>query len=159
MSIQTELTRITNAKTAIKTAIEGKGVTVPDTTLLDGMAALIESIEAGGDFSPYTSVYAGTIMPSNNIGYTDFIKAITNDAYIYSDIKLYCVLCQTNTDITENYSIYSACKSNGDIVHIIRVKNYQGEKKTLSTSNIIWKSGSTKYNLQAGVSYYYFLGV
>ena len=48
MSIQTELTRITNAKTAIKTAIEGKGVTVPDGTLLDGMAALIESIEAGG---------------------------------------------------------------------------------------------------------------
>ena len=48
MSVQTELTRITNAKAAIKTAIEGKGVTVPDGTLLDGMAALIESIEAGG---------------------------------------------------------------------------------------------------------------
>ena len=48
MSIQTELTRIINAKAAIKTAIEGKGVTVPDGTLLDGMAALIESIEAGG---------------------------------------------------------------------------------------------------------------
>ena len=48
MSIQTELTRITNAKAAIKTAIEGKGVTVPADTLLDGMASLIESIEAGG---------------------------------------------------------------------------------------------------------------
>ena len=47
MSIQTELTRITNAKAAIKTAIEGKGVTVPDATLLDGMASLIESISAG----------------------------------------------------------------------------------------------------------------
>ena len=48
MSIQTELTRLTNAKAAIKAAIEGKGVTVPDATLLDGMAALIESIEGGG---------------------------------------------------------------------------------------------------------------
>lgn len=48
MSIQTDLTRIKNAKAAIKAAIEGKGVTVPDGTLLDGMAALIESIEAGG---------------------------------------------------------------------------------------------------------------
>ena len=48
MSIQTELTRITNAKAAIKAAVEGKGVTVPDGILLDGMAALIESIEAGG---------------------------------------------------------------------------------------------------------------
>ena len=48
MSVQSEITRITNAKAAIKTAIEGKGVTVPDGTLLDGMASLIESIEAGG---------------------------------------------------------------------------------------------------------------
>lgn len=48
MSIQTDLTRIKNAKAAIKAAIEGKGVTVPDGTLLDGMASLIESIEAGG---------------------------------------------------------------------------------------------------------------
>ena len=55
MSIQTELTRITNAKAAIKTAIEGKGVTVPSDTLLDGMASLIESIEAGGGATePYT---------------------------------------------------------------------------------------------------------
>ena len=48
MSIQTELTRITNAKAAIKTAIEGKGVTVPEGTNLDGMAALVEAISAGG---------------------------------------------------------------------------------------------------------------
>ena len=64
MSIQTELTRITNAKSAIKTAIEGKGVTVPDGTLLDGMAALIESIETGGgggSVEPFTKIISGTI--------------------------------------------------------------------------------------------------
>lgn len=33
---------------SIVAAIEGKGVTVPEATLLDGMAALIESIEVGG---------------------------------------------------------------------------------------------------------------
>lgn len=59
MSIQTELTRITNAKAAIKTAIEGKGVTVPAGTLLDGMASLIESIEAGGG-----AIYTESITPS-----------------------------------------------------------------------------------------------
>ena len=53
MSIQTELTRITNAKAAIKTAIEGKGVTVPAGTLLDGMAPLIASIQAGGSNKLY----------------------------------------------------------------------------------------------------------
>lgn len=48
MSIASDVTRIESAKAAIKAAIEGKGVTVPDGTMLDGMAALIESIEAGG---------------------------------------------------------------------------------------------------------------
>ena len=63
MSIQTELTRITNAKAAIKTAIEGKGVTVPDGTLLDGMAALVESIEAGGGISYGTITIAEESKP------------------------------------------------------------------------------------------------
>ena len=63
MSIQTELTRITNAKSAIKTAIEGKGVTVPNGTLLDGMAALIESIESGGGGG--TKISIGTYTPTN----------------------------------------------------------------------------------------------
>ena len=63
MSIQTELTRITNAKTAIKTAIEGKGVTVPNGTLLDGMAALIDSIEAGGG----GNIVAGSFTPTSNM--------------------------------------------------------------------------------------------
>ena len=69
MSIQTELTRITNAKTAIKTAIEGKGVTVPDGTLLDGMAALIDGIEAGGGSSwtdSYSVFATGTFTPTEN---------------------------------------------------------------------------------------------
>lgn len=48
MSVQSEITRLAEAKAAIKTAIEDKGVAVPDTTKLDGMAALIGQIEAGG---------------------------------------------------------------------------------------------------------------
>ena len=63
MSIQTELTRIINAKAAIKTAVEGKGVTVPDGTLLDGMAALIESIEAGGGHGDFVT---GTFALAEN---------------------------------------------------------------------------------------------
>ena len=64
MSIQTELTRLTNAKAAIQTAIEGKGVTVPSGTLLDGMAALIEAIEAGGG---RRKVEVFSITPANDI--------------------------------------------------------------------------------------------
>ena len=64
MSIQSELIRLTNAKTAIQTAIEGKGVTVPSGTLLDGMAALIDAIEAGGGSST-KDFYFGTITIAN----------------------------------------------------------------------------------------------
>lgn len=49
---------------SIVAAIEGKGVTVPDGTLLDGMASLIESIEAGGGSGiVYTS---GTLVFSSS---------------------------------------------------------------------------------------------
>ena len=78
MSIQTDLTRIKNAKATIKAYIEGNGLTVPDATLLDGMAAMLSSIEAGGgdfDFSsfcfPITKAVSGTFMLSeNSTGFT-----------------------------------------------------------------------------------------
>ena len=72
MGVQTEITRIESAKTAIATAIEGKGVTVPDGTLLDGMAPLIESIETGGgggtniDWRGFP-ILTGTFTPSEDI--------------------------------------------------------------------------------------------
>ena len=82
MSVQSEITRIESAKTAIATAIEGKGVTVPDGTLLDGMAALIESIETGGgDFSIQVGTitfaesykpYSTPLVISHSLGKTPF---------------------------------------------------------------------------------------
>ena len=64
MSVQSEITRLQNAKAAIKAAIEGKGVTVPAGTLLDGMASLIESIEAGGGGG---NVASGTFTPADRL--------------------------------------------------------------------------------------------
>ncbi|MGN1129625.1 MAG: hypothetical protein ACI4T6_11825 [Candidatus Flemingiibacterium sp.] len=74
MSIQTELARLTNAKAAIQAAIEGKGVTVPDGTLLDGMASLIEGIEAGG---------GGIVLPSGHVMDSGTF-VLTEDSTAYS---------------------------------------------------------------------------
>lgn len=63
MSVQSEITRIEAAKTAIKTAIAGKGVTVPDGSKLENLAALIEGIEAGGSLI----VEAYSIVPASKI--------------------------------------------------------------------------------------------
>lgn len=45
--IGVEIDRIETAKASIKAAIEGKGVSVPADTKIDGMAALISSISGG----------------------------------------------------------------------------------------------------------------
>lgn len=44
MSVSSQITRLSQAKAAIKAAIKAKGVDVPDATLLDGMADAIKSI-------------------------------------------------------------------------------------------------------------------
>lgn len=51
MSVQTEIDRLQAAKAELKSAIEGKGVAVPDTATLDGYGALVGQIEQrqGGD--------------------------------------------------------------------------------------------------------------
>lgn len=48
MSVQSEVSRLNAAKSDLASAITAKGVTVPGTTKLDGYAALVEQIEAGG---------------------------------------------------------------------------------------------------------------
>ena len=85
MSIQTELTRLTNAKAAIKAAIEGKGVTVPNGTLLDGMAALIDAIEAGGDIR----IEQGSVTFAENTASYTFVSDSPDIfiAYVEDDTK------------------------------------------------------------------------
>lgn len=62
MSIASEITRLQNAKSALKTAIEGKGVSVPASTKLDGYSALVDSIEQGG----------GTSTSPNDVEFIDY---------------------------------------------------------------------------------------
>lgn len=67
MSIATEITRIQGAKADIKASIEGKGVTVPSQTKIDGYASLIDEIPAGTDtdgLDGFLSVTSKTIATS-----------------------------------------------------------------------------------------------
>jgi len=49
MTIASEITRLSEAKADIKASIEGKGVSVPSGTKLDGYPALIDQITGGGE--------------------------------------------------------------------------------------------------------------
>ena len=70
MSVQSEIDRIAGAKSDISTAIMNKGVTVPSGTKLDGMAALIGSIDSSGanlqtKAVTYTANGTNTITPDD----------------------------------------------------------------------------------------------
>ena len=83
MAIYDQITRIKNAKAAIKTAIEGKGVTVGDGTI-DTYAEKINQIQHGGD--------ATTVMLIERTGTSVTIPAGTtkignNVFYVYSTLR------------------------------------------------------------------------
>ena len=98
MSVQTQIARIENAKTAIKTAIEGKGVTVQADTKIDGMAALIDSIKADGGGNELLQWFGGskfytcTITPSYNV---ENITITPDDASILDSLKFLLIVPDT----------------------------------------------------------------
>ena len=167
MSIQTELSRIISAKAAIKAAIEGKGVTVPEATLLDGMASLIESIEAGG--GGVTGITYGIYIPSvtgtshtieHGLGVVpklfaicagsrsmDSISYLLDCAYGFSDRNL--LFRASRTAAANSITGYISNKNNITQSHF--AKNTAIAKATAESISV-----GGNYNLTAGVEYYWF---
>ena len=153
MSIQTELTRLTNAKAAIQTAIEGKGVTVPSGTLLDGMANLIESIEAGGlllEYNRHKIIANGTFTVAertlvnndsrfvfeHNIGVVPFIFVISaSGVTALNDLAYICSfrINQKNfPNVSRIYSVSSRRSSSSS------VRTFSYGEETGDTSGSAW---------------------
>lgn len=171
MSIQTELTRLTNAKSAIKAAIEGKGVTVPDATLLDGMAALIESIQAGsggfeniqtvtGSFTPESLIVTPTQMwPSidaftveHNAGFVPRAAIAYTGKYGTSQLTLYAAIVNglyEDTSYTiSTYSVHQYYSNkkyiNKSIIRVLKSK-WNDSVFTIAHSDVLIQlsSGTT----------------
>lgn len=167
MIIQTELSRIINAKAAIKAAIEGKGVTVPEATLLDGMASLIESIEAGGSGGMKVEVFSITPadeMPAGTyeIGETtitnphfcvcfDGTHPASNDT---DTQKYYGLITYVGCDATLWGQIGSAYnKSNFGLVYTKKSSRYQYNRYNYGNGisfNIFYSNG---FYVQSGKLY------
>ena len=83
MSISDQITRLNNAKAAIKQSIENKGVAVSDTALLDEYPVLIDSIEVGSGGESGGDPY-----------YEDLFNQRTSNG---TDFSYYFYQCQSNT--------------------------------------------------------------
>ena len=143
MSIQADLSRIINAKAAIEAAIEGKGVTVPDATLLDGMASLIESIQAGSGGFENIQTVTGSFTPESLIE-TKTQLSPTDDAFTVEHNAGFvprAAIAYTGTSGTSELTLYAAIVNglNGDIGYTIStysVHQYYSNKKYIN-NNII----------------------
>ena len=177
MSIQTELTRITNAKAAIKTAIEGKGVTVPDATLLDGMAALIESIEAGGGGVQlqYNRLYpaaTGTFTPAarttvdansplfieHNAGIVPFLAMVTSNGMAASGDLEFIVTWRIphwDADYYDRSRLYSLSSRRGSSSSYKITKHgaYNGASPSWDMEKVAVLQGDTTLYVNSGKTY------
>ncbi len=145
MSIATEITRLNNAKASIKSAIEAKGVTVPQDAKIDSYSVYIEQIPQGGDteYEPicFTSLEDGNTFQLNKeiaISVDDkqtwqTLAANTNSPVINTGEKIYF-------KATENAAPFAGTTS-----------NYY-KFTTTKTCNV---SGHP-YSLYAKFSYYFF---
>ena len=153
MSVQSEITRIESAKTAIATAIEGKGVTVPDGTLLDGMAALIESIEAGGGGGA-----CGSFTPESTI---NLYNGYSIDTGLTSASVFGCFI---DTPISGGYNVavlYTVVNKSW----IITTGGFNNLYKVITSDDITIDNGivnvpksTTPYDFVAGSTFYWVAG-
>ena len=176
MSVQTEITRIANAKTAIATAIEGKGVTVPEGTKLDGMAALIEGIEAGGGVElQYNRLYlaaTGTFTPAertevevnsplvieHNTGIIPFVVMVTSNGMAAAGDLEFIVAWQLrhsadHYDLSQLYSVLSK-RGSSSTSRATKYGNAYSEKlDTWGIKNVALAQGNISFFVNAGKTY------
>ena len=132
MSIQTDLTRIKNAKAAIKAYIEGKGLTVPEGTLLDGMASMLESIEAGSGMETIFDKKweYGSITPAEDITANYVINFENNYSYMtdnaYGYFFMFCDGKTTIPNLSWGWIAYTRKSPNSAMVYGQYVNNNGG---------------------------------
>ena len=129
MSIASEISRLQGAKADIKTAIEGKGVTVPSATKLDGYADLVDAIPQGStptgtkqisvtqngtqteNVSGYASAQLNVAVP-NSYSAGDEGKVVSNGALVAQ--TAHADVTPSTSDQTIDTTLNNSLKVKGD---------------------------------------------
>lgn len=120
---------------SIVAAVEGKGVTVPDGTLLDGMASLIDSIEGGGGAAGAAGkMFYAEITPATS---GEVLKLEVGEKGERIAAMIVSIKVGTNIAIGKNYGIWSIATINQSSI---------GSDSTLRISNLIlYRSANSIY--------------
>lgn len=142
MSIASEITRLQGAKSDLKDAIEGKGVTVPSATKLDGYADLVDAIsQGGGTLGTKTITSNGTYNASSD-GYDGYSKVTASvpNSYSASDegkvVSNGALVSQTTGYITEN-GTYTTTTNNEVIANVPNTYTSSDEGKVVSNGALV----------------------
>lgn len=157
MSINTEISRISNAKTAIASAITAKGVSVPSTTKLDGMAALIANIPTGGLPATITPGDTPIVFASTGIGGTSGIGvyqlkvSMTIPKAGTYRIKFWGIMTDSSTSAKVQLYKNGSAVSGAVIQRTVTAKQYSGDM-TLAAGDVLdlRGSGDTVYDYTTG---------
>lgn len=148
MSIASEITRLRGAKSDLKDAIEGKGVTVPSATKLDGYADLVDAIsQGGGTLGTKTITSNGTYNASSD-GYDGYSKVTANvpNSYSASDegkvVSNGALVSQTTGFITEN-GTYTTTTNNEVIANVPNTYSASDEGKVVSSGALVAQTSDT----------------
>lgn len=153
MSIADQITRLSNAKAAIKTSIENKGVTIGDDVKLDAYPALIDSIEAGGgsgethvnpDFyelrtqngTNFDNLFREYNGPDIDVSQWDTSK-VTSAQYCFSE-------CKKSMDIS-NWNLSSLTNATSMFDHFTNGNKYI-DLSVLDFSNVTNANGMFSYS-------------
>lgn len=156
MSVSSEISRLSSAKSSIRSAIQAKGVTVPASTTLDGYASLIAAIPTGS--SPRVANVTGTRTSATSISFSvqgePLMWAVqlnvSSGSYISGGTTRYVtsVIC----DGTTAYStcIYRSGSTAREYVYNTVLFSYSNGTLTITTSTSTtgsWYSGTNYYRL------------
>lgn len=139
MSIKDQITRIQNAKSAIKTSIENKGVTVAADAKLDAYPALIDSIEVGsGGGSEHNHPDFFDLLTDNGTKYDELFAGISKDLDTIIKIEDLDV-----SKVQSVYDMFNVCKGFRD-----RTYDFSHFGTIKSLSNLFYQAGDSNYNTE-----------
>lgn len=126
MSIASEITRLQNAKSALKTAIEGKGVTVPSGATLEEYPALVSGIRAPYILNP---------LNGTELGNSTYSGIITHQYQVSRSNIVECSLTYTTNTMWDNF--HGFWNSNAQTVAKLKQLDGMGTDVTITDGGLL----------------------